>query len=291
MKHKNGNWIWVIDRGKINKWDIYGNPLIMSGTHQDITKRKHSEEELRKKADELAISNHALEQYAFANQELKQFAYTASHQLQEPIRTVSNYMKIIKEDYSQILDIKALHYIQIVDEALVRMGKLINSLLVFSRLGRNKKLVNVDCRKLIDNVIADVSFMVETSKATIDVGNMPVLNLYEPEVRQLFQNLITNAIKFQSKDTKPEIRIRSERRSNYWEFSVSDNGIGIDSVHFERIFDIFQRLHINEEVYEGQGIGLTYCKKIVNLHHGEIWVESNIGKGTTFYFTLKILND
>jgi light-regulated signal transduction histidine kinase (bacteriophytochrome) len=263
----------------------------MSGTHQDITKRKHSEEELRKKADELAISNHALEQYTFANQELKQFAYTASHQLQEPIRTVSNYMKIIKEDYSQILDIKALHYIQIVDEALVRMGKLINSLLVFSRLGRNKKLVNVDCRKLIDNVIADVSFMVETSKATIDVGNMPVLNLYETEVRQLFQNLITNAIKFQSKDTKPEIRIRSERRSNYWEFSVSDNGIGIDSVHFERIFDIFQRLHINEEVYEGQGIGLTFCKKIVNLHHGEIWVESNIGKGTTFYFTLKILSD
>jgi light-regulated signal transduction histidine kinase (bacteriophytochrome) len=127
--------------------------------------------------------------------------------------------------------------------------------------------------------------MVKDSKTTIEVGDMPVLNVCETEMRQVFQNLITNAIKFRKMDTEPKIQIRSEQIDEKWKFSVSDNGIGINSIHFERIFDIFQRLHTNDE-YEGNGIGLANCKQIVELHKGQIGVESTLGQGTTFYFTL-----
>jgi len=120
----------------------------------------------------------------------------------------------------------------------------------------------------------------------IKVWDMPILNAYETEIRQLFQNIIINAIKFQKKDTRLKIQIRSKKMSGKWKFAVSDNGIGIAPVHFEKIFDIFQRIHTNEKEYEGKGIGLANCKKIVQMHQGDIWVESELGKGTTFYFTI-----
>jgi light-regulated signal transduction histidine kinase (bacteriophytochrome) len=127
--------------------------------------------------------------------------------------------------------------------------------------------------------------MIKDSKTTIEVTDMPILNVYETEIRQVFQNLITNAIKFRKADSPPKIQIRSEQIDEKWKFSVCDNGIGIAPIHFERIFDIFQRLHTNEE-YEGNGIGLANCKQIVQLHQGQIGVESILGQGTTFYFTI-----
>jgi light-regulated signal transduction histidine kinase (bacteriophytochrome) len=166
------------------------------------------------------------------------------------------------------------------------MTMLIKSLLDFSRLGRNVQLTYVDCKKLVENVIADLDNMVRTSNAVIEVTEMPKLNLYESGIRQVFQNLISNAIKFQQRGARPEIHIGSEKKDEKWQFSVSDNGIGIDPSHYNRIFNIFQRLHSNEEEYEGYGIGLANCKKIIQIHQGEIWVESNIGQGTTFYFTI-----
>jgi light-regulated signal transduction histidine kinase (bacteriophytochrome) len=166
------------------------------------------------------------------------------------------------------------------------MAGLINSLMEFSQLGRNKKLVKVDCSQLIDNVVADLKSLINASNAVIDVSEMPVLNLYEVEIRQLFQNLISNSIKFQKKDQQPKIQISCVKQGDRWKFSITDNGIGIESSQFERIFDLFQRLHIDEEEYEGKGIGLAYCKKIVQLHQGEIWVESNMGEGTAFHFTI-----
>ena len=223
-----------------------------------------------------------------ANKELEQFAYIASHDLQEPLRTVSNYMQVFEEDYLELLDDNARKYLHSVNNATKRMSILIKSLLDFSRLGRNTKLTYVDCKTLIDDVIADLDTMIKTSNAVIEVTEMPKLNVYETEIRQVFQNLITNAIKFQKKDTQPKIQISSEKINEKWKFSVSDNGIGIAPVHFERVFDIFQRLHTNEE-YEGNGIGLANCKKIVQLHQGEIWVESNPVQGTIFYFTIPIL--
>jgi light-regulated signal transduction histidine kinase (bacteriophytochrome) len=195
-------------------------------------------------------------------------------------------MKVFEEDYADLLDENGRKYLHSVNVATKRMSLLIKSLLDFSRMCRNIKLTFVDCKILIDEVIADLETMIKTSKAVIEVTQMPKLNLYETEMRQVFQNLISNAIKFQKANVQLKIQIRSEKITDKWKFSVSDNGIGIAPAHFERIFDIFQRLHTNEEEYEGSGIGLAICKKIVQLHQGEIWVESVIGQGATFYFTI-----
>ena len=237
----------------------------------DITERKIQEANLRKH-----------------NKELEQFAYVASHDLQEPLRTVSNYMEAFEEDYLPLLDDKARQYLQSVNKATQRMSDLIKSLLAFSRLGHNKVLVNIDVNKLISEVIADLATMIKKSCAVINVADMPVLNLYETEMRQVFQNLISNAIKFTKKDTKPEIAISAEKINDSFRFSIRDNGIGIDSKSFDRVFDIFQRLDTIEK-YEGSGIGLANCKKIVQLHQGEIWIESIPEQGATFYFTISTL--
>ena len=161
-----------------------------------------------------------------------------------------------------------------------------DTLIEYSQLGRNKKMMYTDCNQLIMTVLSDLEYMISESGAVFEVEEMPVINIFEVEIRQLFKNLISNAIKFRHKDSYPKIRIRSEKQEGMFQFSVSDNGIGIDTVHFEKIFDIFQRLHINEDEYEGKGIGLAYCKKIVQIHHGEIWVGSKPGEGSTFYFTI-----
>jgi len=253
--------------------------------------------EKEKRADELFIANKELAfqneekekraaELLIANKELEQFTYIASHDLREPLRTVSNYMQVFEEDYIEQLDDNARKYLNAVNNATKRMSMLIKSLLDFSRLGRNVKLTFVDCKKLIDDVVADLETMIKTSKAVIEVTEMPRLNLHESDIRQVFQNLIANAIKFRKRGTQPKIKISSQKINEKWKFSVSDNGIGIDPSYFERIFNIFQRLHTDEQEYEGYGIGLANCKKIIQLHQGEIWVESNIGQGTTFYFTI-----
>lgn len=237
----------------------------------DITERKFQEATLRKH-----------------NKELEQFAYVASHDLQEPLRTVSNYMEVFEEDYLPLLDDKARQYLQSVNRATDRMSILIKSLLAFSRLGHNKVLVSVDVNKLIGDVMADLATMIKRSGAVIRVADMPVLNLYESEMRQIFQNLIINSIKFSKKDVKPEITVSAEKTNDAFRFSISDNGIGINPKSFDRVFEIFQRLHTNDK-YEGSGIGLANCKKIVQMHGGEIWIESTPGQGATFYFTISTL--
>jgi light-regulated signal transduction histidine kinase (bacteriophytochrome) len=222
---------------------------------------------------------------AIANKGLKQFAYVASHDLQEPLRTVLNYMQAFEDDYLGQLDDNAGNYIRSVQSATTRMSMVIKSLLNFSRLGHNANVATVNCKTLLDDVIKDLATIIKDSKTTIEVTDMPILNVYETEMRQVFQNLITNAIKFRKADVSPKIEIRSEQIDEKWKFSVSDNGIGIAPIHFERIFDIFQRLHSNEE-YEGNGIGLANCKQIIQLHQGQIGVESTLGQGATFYFTI-----
>jgi PAS domain S-box-containing protein len=240
----------------------------------DITERKVQELSLKRQVE-----------LETKNIELEQFAYIASHDLQAPLRTVSNYMKVFEEDYLQLLDEKARGYLQRVNQATERMSILIKALLNFSRLGRGGKLNYCDCGKIISDVLADIEPTLKAVEATIEVNNMPSLNVYEVEMRQLFQNLISNAIKFRKSNVRPVIKIHSEELKNKWKFYVSDNGIGIAAIHYERIFYIFQRLN-KESAYEGYGIGLANCKKIVELHKGEIGVESEIGKGTTFHFTI-----
>jgi len=238
---------------------------------------------------ELAVQNAEKEKRAaelvIANKELTQFSFIASHDLQEPLRTVANYMQVFEEDYIGLLDDNAQKHLQAVNSAVRRMSTLIKSLLDFSRLGRNTKLSFVDCNALVQVVISDLQTMIRTTNADIEVFELPRLNVYEVDLRQVFQNLIVNAIKFRAEHSRPRIEIRSEKTAAGWQFSVADNGIGIAPVHFERIFDIFQRLHSNEE-YEGSGIGLSNCKKIVELHQGTIRVESSPQRGSTFYFTI-----
>jgi signal transduction histidine kinase len=239
--------------------------------------------------NELAFQNEEKEKRAakltIANKELEQFAYVASHDLQEPLRTVSNYMQVFEKDYSKLLDDNARGYLRSVNNATKRMSILVKSLLNFSRLGRNKTLTNVDCGKIIHDVISDLDTVIKTANAIVEASELPKLNAYGTELSQVFQNLITNAIKFQTKGTRPVIKIYAKKINERWEFSVADNGIGIAAAHFDRIFDIFQRLHTEEE-FEGNGIGLANCKKIVQFHQGTIWVESTLGQGSTFHFSI-----
>ncbi|HZY79127.1 MAG TPA: PAS domain S-box protein [Cyclobacteriaceae bacterium] len=245
----------------------------------DITERKLQETNAKKQV--------ALE---IRNKELEQFAYLASHDLQEPLRTVSNYIYLLKEDYSDSLNEGAFEYLKSIEGATVRMSILVKALLDFSRLGRNKRLVSANLQDLVREVTEDMHTTIHSANAEITVMKMPTLFVYEAEVRQLFQNLISNAIKFQLPGKKPVIRIDAAQLTNKWKFTVTDNGIGIAPNHYARIFDIFQRLHTVDE-YEGNGIGLANCKKIAELHNGEIWVESREGEGSSFNFTIADLRD
>ena len=237
-----------------------------------------SEEKDRQSAELISVNN-----------ELKQFAYISSHQLQHPLRTIKNFVQIFEEDFSGKLDENAIRNLNIIKESTERMNSLIVSLSDFSRLGQNKQLSKVDIKRLIDNVLADLHNLLEISDPVVEVREMPVLNAYEVELGQVFQNLIVNAIKFRRKETRLVIKISSEQVNGKWRFSVSDNGIGIAPDQFPKLFSMFYRLHSDEKEYEGKGIGLAFCKKIIELHNGEIWVESNEKEGVTFYFTITSL--
>lgn len=240
----------------------------------DISERKIREESIKKQIE--------LES---KNKELEQFAYIASHDLREPLRTISNYIQVLEEDHLTDNSDDATKYMNSMRRALKRMDKIIGELLEYSRLGRKGELVSVDVAKLVREVTSDLASLISENGIIVHISLMPVIEAYEMEMHQLFQNLISNAIKFRRKDVKPEVFIRAEKGDKFWKFSVEDNGIGIDKKYFERIFQIFQRLHSAEQ-FEGNGIGLANCKKIVELHKGEIWVESTPGVGSTFYFTI-----
>lgn len=219
------------------------------------------------------------------NQELEQFNYISSHDLQEPLRTVLNYLDMIEEDHPETNAEVQMHLAS-VKSTVTRMSRIVKSLLDFGRLGRNRKMAFTDVGQLINNVTEDLQNMIQESGAKVIIDEaMPKMYAYETEMRQLFQNLISNAIKFSKRDVPPVVEIGFKKLKGSYRFHVSDNGIGIDPKYFDRIFNIFQRLN-REEDYEGHGIGLANCKKIAEMHGGKIWVESEPGKGTTFIFTI-----
>jgi PAS domain S-box-containing protein len=240
----------------------------------DITDRKKAEIAFKEKSEELARSN----------QELEQFAYISSHDLQEPLRTISNYTKLFQEEYKGRLDADSDLYLEFINGATSRMQSLILDLLKYSRVGRNKEVSEIDCNKIVQDVLLDMTVALDESKAKVIADRLPMVKGYS-DLQSLFQNLITNAIKFRKKDVDPVIHITAQEKHTEWLFSISDNGIGIDKKYYDRIFNVFQRLHTAKE-YPGTGIGLALCKKIIELHRGEIWLESVQGKGTTFYFTI-----
>ena len=221
-----------------------------------------------------------------SNGELEQFAYVASHDLQEPLRMVASYTSLIKKRYQDKLDADGHEFIGFAVDGAVRMQGLINDLLTYSRAGREPQPSEpTDAGLALDTALANLRRAIEEKRAVIVRGPLPSVMANRLQLAQLFQNLIGNALKF-CKDRRPEIRVSAEEKGGEWVFCVRDNGIGVDPKYADRIFLIFQRLHRREE-YPGTGIGLAICKKIVERHGGRIWVESTPGEGATFYFTFK----
>jgi len=230
---------------------------------------------------QVELANKELER---KNKELEQFAYVASHDMQEPLRTTSSFVELLQQQYKGKLDEKADKYLNFIVQSSDRMKVLIKDLLDYSRIGRKKELNKINCNELIKEVLADLDTAIKESNAAITVKELPVISGYPTEMKQLFQNLLMNAMKFKKPGIAPEIKIEAHRNNGSWEFMCRDNGIGVDKQHQDRIFIIFQRLHTRNE-YEGSGIGLAHCKKIVELHGGKIWIESVPQEGSTFHFT------
>ncbi|MES2513153.1 MAG: PAS domain S-box protein [Bacteroidota bacterium] len=260
--------------------DPSGKVIGISKIARDITEKKLAEEQLKKYTI-------VLEQ---KNKESEQFAYITSHDLQEPLRTITNYIGLFHDDYKGQLDEKADIYIKFISNASRRMQTLISDLLEYTRIENDKEATNIDFSILVEEIVADLGKTIEDNKATIIFDTLPVMEGYFSRFKSLFQNLIANGIKFRKADTHPVITITAKDMGSEWLFEIKDNGIGIEEIYHEKIFMMFQRLHARDE-YHGTGIGLAHCKKIVELRGGKIWVESQPGTGSSFFFLLpKSLN-
>ena len=252
-----------------------GGQTLFTAIVRDITERVRSDEALARQAEALARSN----------VELERFAYVASHDLQEPMRTVRSFAQLLQRRCADQLSGDAREYLQFITDGVQRMQTLINDLLAYSRVtSQGGAFGPADCNQVLRMVIDNLQASIESHGAEVAVGPLPTVVGDATQLGQVFQNLVVNAIKFHGA-RPPRIRVAAAEGPGEWVFSVADNGIGISPEYFERIFIIFQRLHTIEE-YGGTGIGLAICKKIVERHGGRIWVESKVGEGSTFYFSI-----
>ena len=243
--------------------------------YRDITRYKQSEARLKRMVDELSRSN----------RELEQFAYVASHDLQEPLRMVASFAQLLTKRYHGQLDSDADEFIDYIVDGATRMQSLINGLLKFSRVGtQGKEFTPTDVNVVVEEVIRNLQISIQETGAKITYGELPKITADTSQLIQLFQNLVANAIKFHS-DASPQIRIEAYHRDRQWVFSIHDNGIGIEEEYLDRIFQIFQRLHRREQ-YDGTGIGLAICKRIAERHGGRIWVDSVPNLGSSFHFSI-----
>ncbi len=256
--------------------DENGNVIQVVHVQRNITDRKRAEHER-----ELLLSD-----LSRSNKELKQFAYVASHDLQEPLRMVTSFLQLLERRYKGRLDEKADGYIQFAVEGVERMQKLIEALLSYSRVSkRGIAFKRVDTNAALSQALLNLAAVIRETGAAVQGEGLPTVSGDETLLIQLFQNLIGNGIKYQKPGIRPQVSISAKEEGDTWVFSVKDNGIGIEQQHFEAIFQIFQRLHARSQ-YSGTGIGLAICKRIVERHHGRIWVDSAPGRGTTFFFTI-----
>jgi len=286
FRHKDGSYRWVNDEQHLI-CDIDGTPIEVVGSWNDISERKRAEQTLAKQAADLARSN----------TELEQFAYVASHDLQEPLRKIQAFADRLKAHSGEALDETARDYLGRMLNATERMRVLINDLLTLSRVGTSEQAFEpVDLNALGQEVVSDLEVRIQGLGATVEIGDLPTIDADPTQMRQLIQNLVSNALKFQRPDVKPVVRVRAQSPApgaglshglagEYCQILVEDNGIGFEEKHAERIFAVFRRLHGRGE-YEGTGVGLAICRKIAERHNGDIRATSKPGEGATFIVTL-----
>ncbi len=250
-----------------------GQVIKMAGTVQDIDEQFKAQEKLNQYNTELVRKN----------KEIAQFAYAASHDLQEPLRSISNFSKLLAEKVAGYPDPEMNHYMSLISGGADRMSNLIFDLLEYSRVGKDMVKPATDCNQLLCEILTDLAVLIAETNASIQVQELPVINSYD--LKSVFQNLIINAIKFRKDAVAPVVHVSAIDNGKEVQFCVADNGIGIEKEYYDRIFIIFQRLHLRTE-YVGTGIGLSLARKIVEMHGGKIWVESELGKGSRFYFTI-----
>ena len=250
--------------------------MLISSVIHDVTRRKHTEEKLR----------HTMADLERSNEELERFASVASHDLAEPLRAVSTYCQLISNQYGEKLDAEGRQFLAFAVDGARRMTTLIKELLEYSSLGSQPKpFQETDFREVVNQAIANLEVAIRENEAQVTIGTLPTVRGDFNQLVLLFQNLLSNALKYRNKAAPPRIHVSAEKKGSEWTFSVQDNGIGIQEEHFSRIFDIFRRLHSQVE-YSGTGIGLATCRKIVENHRGKIWVDSKPGKGSTFFFSV-----
>lgn len=277
---KDGSVFWA----SVSITAIHNNDnevVSFSKVTRDLTERKQAEDEQKK---HLALLQSK-------NKELEQFTYIASHDLQEPLATLKSLVGILKEDGPQMDEEEAAQVLGFVDDTTGRMSQLIGGLLDHGRLGRGKQMTTIDVNSLVNDVLVDLQHSIKEHDADIKVGALPMVKGFDIELRLLFQNLIGNALKFKDAGRRVVVELSAIDKHDHWEFVVADNGIGIKEEHLDKVFVIFQRLHDRDE-FEGTGIGLAHCRKIAELHGGDIWASSELGVGSQFHFTIpKVIID
>ncbi|WP_422358799.1 sensor histidine kinase [Reichenbachiella sp.] len=274
QKHADGKESWL-ETNKVPLKNDEGEVIGILGTYSDITERKQIFEDLKQKNRDLELKN----------KELEQFAFIASHDLQSPLHTIINYIDLFESENKKELSHEGQMYFNFIKEASVRMKQLITGLLEYSRIGHDIKLETVDSRIICENVLKDLQSLIQEKNATIQIDRLPSVKASPTELRILFQNLIENALKFSKSDVPCEIEITHSDKNRYMQFTISDNGIGIDPQFEDKIFVIYQQLH-NSSIYGGNGIGLAYCKKILDTFGGKIWLDRNYKNGAKFHFTI-----
>ena len=254
---------------------------------RNITALKKAQLSLQENIKELDVKNKQLQEYIDSNMQLENFAYIASHDLREPVRTMRSFAQLLQKKYGESLDKSGNNYIKFIVDSSNHMNQLIQDLLTYSRVNTEEhELTSIHINEILEQTLAGIQEFVKEKNATIEIkGEMPVLNANKTKMKQLFQNLIFNAIKFHKPDLAPVVQISVEDMHTHWQFSIKDNGIGIAPEFKEKIFLLFKKLHSRKE-YHGTGLGLAICKRVVEQYKGEIWLDSTPGEGSTFYFTL-----
>ncbi|MDX1445984.1 sensor histidine kinase [Lishizhenia sp.] len=269
------------------KYILEGKPLIyvfiknidqkVESHGKQLAFNRKLEEKIQEKTEELITKN----------LELENFAYIASHDLKEPLFTITSLVTLLRKHLGVNMDEKSEQFLNYLQTSSKRMSDLIEGILDYSKIGQTRNLQEVNTEFLIADILKDLDTTIQQSTVEIEYKNLPVVKGVEIELRLLFQNLISNAIKFKKPDNPVQVNLSAHQEKDHWTFCVRDNGIGISEKHQHEIFSIFKRLH-SKDYYEGTGIGLAHCKKIVSLHHGKIWVESKINEGSQFYFSIPV---